>query len=540
MRRVASRNPKAADPQYWLGIIAAREGNNTAIRRYFSKCLELCPEYSGALAHYYMGVVHYTDGDYETAVSALSRYFELADGSDDKDVLAVYDDASNYLHWSTFLAEAELNQAPYDPKRVRSVCSKHDETMPYLTLDGREYYFMRHVPDRQRITVYHSEIQLAHWQLYVSPADGAAGAGIELPQLHPAGTELSSGVSITADGNELYLSLVSHGNSDIYLSRRENGQWLPPEPLGPQVNSATAWDAQPTVSPDGSTLLFASIRSGGQGGIDIWRCHRLPNGDWSRAENLGPAVNTMGNEKCPFLAADGHTLYFLSDGWQGFGGFDVFFDDLGTSSRPINLGKPINTEADEESFGVSPDGYQAYTTGRLADSRSSDILDFELYPAARPEPMWLWRTQATDTAGRPLRATLKMHGRSTYRSVGDSLYVMLSELNDNVLTITSDGFMPCIFRLKAKDVVRRRVGEGVSLLPMAGDAEQHLDLSDSTVVNALALWLIDNPRVRIAVECPTKAEAERAYAILRLNGIRPDRMTRRGGTDIKQRQIRIL
>ena len=66
MRRVAQRNPKAAEPQFWLGMLAVRNGfNATGIRKYFTKCIDLCPNYPNALAHYYMGMILYTDERYE-------------------------------------------------------------------------------------------------------------------------------------------------------------------------------------------------------------------------------------------------------------------------------------------------------------------------------------------------------------------------------------------------------------------------------------------------------------------------------------------
>ena len=548
MRRVAQRNPKAADPQFWLGMLSVNNGfNATGIRKYFTKCISLCENYPDALAHYYMGMIHYTDEHYEEAAAEFDRYFQLANGSERQEWTAVYEEASAYLHWSQFLADAELHRAPFDPVPLRGVSSKRNEDLPYLTPDGRRCYYLREMPAmRDRTSFYTTTAEKTVWKLFYSDwndNDSAFDSGHELPA--PFNQRVSEGaVSVTADGKELYFARMDGSNSDIYCAK-ENGQgrnaWSI-ERLGNGINSDRTWESQPSVSADGRWLIFASTRPGGQGGSDLWRCHRLPNGDWSRPHNLGPRVNTAGNEKFPFLHADGHTLYFVSDGWQGFGGYDVYFIDLdtGDDSYPTNLGLPINSEDDNLSFGVTTDGRHAYFPGRVASSRSKDILYFDLYPAACPEPMRLWRMQVADTLGHPLSATVKMKN-GEWQVANGSASIMLSERNDNIITITSEGYIPCIFRLRAKDAAHGHAGEGVSLVPLSKNACIPINLSDSDIIMALAQWLIDNPRVRIAVEGPTKADAEKAYSDLRLKGsLRPDRIEYRSGTDIKTKQIRIL
>ena len=515
MRHVAGRNPKAADPQFWLGMTAVKDGFNvTAIRRYFSRCIELEPDYPQPLAHYYMGLIHYTDDRYEEAAAELDKYFALANGSDDKAVNAVYEEASNYLYWSRFLAEATLNMAPFDPQRVAGVSSKHNEMLPYLSPDGQTFYYLREVPAATERTFYARELEQKQWRLYSSKktSDTTFSKGVELPPPFNSGDPEGS-VSLTADGSELYYSVIhnsgGYANSDIYRVRRVDGRWQQPENCGPQVNGDRTWESQPSISADGQTLYFASNRKGGQGGIDLWRCRRLKNGDWSRAENLGSNINTAGNEKCPFLAADGRTLYFLSDGWQGFGGYDIYFANLADpyGNRPTNLGLPVNSENDELSFGVTADGQRAYFAGRMEGSRSSDILMFDLYPAARPEPMLL--------------CTMKV---SSPKGVRDTLMI-LSEKYMNVVTVDEEGMLPTIRCGKAKELHKT----GMTL----NDSVARMNLLDMAVVDALAAWLVEHPRVRLSLECPKREDAQAAYDRLRQKGLRAERFTCRGGTDIE-------
>lgn len=536
LRRVASRNPKAAGPQFWLGMVAVADGFNTAaIRRYFTRCHELCPDYPHPLAHYYMGVIHYTDGRYEDAIVSLNRYFSLYNASGvaaadtagtGKAISAAYEEASNYLYWSQFLADAELHKVPFEPRRVEGVSSRYDEAFPFFMPDGRECYYLRRLPVRRGRSVYVRELEESRWTLCRSlMGDTAYNEGKPLPDPFNSGKAEGS-MSLTADGNELYYSVITpeggYANSDLYRVVKRDGRWGQPEKLGPFINGPRTWESQPSVSADGRTLYFASNRKGGQGGIDLWRCRRLANGDWSRPENLGPSVNTPGNEKAPFIAADGHTLYFLSDGWQGFGGYDIYFANLDDpyGNRPTNLGLPVNTESDEPSFGVTLDGRQAYITGRVAASRSADILMFDLYPAARPDPMRLQRVRVG--SGSAARDTL----------------LVLPAKGEAVVVLEGEGKLPYI-GTSAKLPAAVELGDSVASLAVAFASEGVLAEGSEAVVDALAGWLLDHPRVRITVECPRAADSRAVRERLVHNQLRPDRLSVHSGTGVPHPQIRI-
>ena len=509
LRTVAQRNPKAADPQFWLGMAAVKNGfNTTGIRKYFTKCVELCPDYPNALAHYYMGMILYTDERYEEATAELETYFRMANHCDDPAPLAGVSSA------------------------------KRNENLPFITHDGSKCYYLREVPARKdRTSFYVSDAEKTVWKLFVSQwKDTAFNAGSELPAPFNQG-DAEGGVSVTADGRTLYFSRITYdggyANCDIYsgkwypegdlntLEKKNNtvkkaasGKWEV-ERMGSNINGERTWESQPSVSADGQWLYFASNRKGGVGGTDIWRCHRLKNGDWSRPENLGARVNTVGSEKFPFLHADGHTLYFVSDGWQGFGGYDVYFIDLADDNAyPTNLGLPINSEDDNLSFGVTTDGLHAYFPGRVASSRSKDILYFDLYPAARPAPMRL--------------CNIKMN---TPRGEHDTL-LMLSEKNTNVVTFDVKGLLPTIQCGKARELDRRYV-------PVS-DSVSYMDLGNTQVLDALAAWLIEHPRVHLSLECPKTDDAKVAYEYLtREKKLRTERLSYRGGTAVETKQIRL-
>src|SRR5690606_40872468 len=86
------------------------------------------------------------------------------------------------------------------------------------------------------------------------------------------------------------------GSCDIYVARREGDRWSSPHNLGTPINSS-GWEAQPSLAADGRTLYFVSNRPGGQGGYDLWRSALREDGRWDTPENLGPAINTPYDER---------------------------------------------------------------------------------------------------------------------------------------------------------------------------------------------------------------------------------------------------
>ena len=129
--------------------------------------------------------------------------------------------------------------------------------------------------------------------------------------------------SISADGKFLVFT-VCRGNCDLYYSTVKDDRWTEAINIGEPINTG-AWDSQPSISANGRALFFASERKGGQGGRDIWVSHLKSNGRWGEPQNLGDQINTNGDEASPFIHPDGQTLYFHSNAHPGMGGFDLYY-----------------------------------------------------------------------------------------------------------------------------------------------------------------------------------------------------------------------
>ncbi|MHC4533191.1 MAG: LamG-like jellyroll fold domain-containing protein [Planctomycetota bacterium] len=139
-----------------------------------------------------------------------------------------------------------------------------------------------------------------------------------------------------------------------------------PTKLGQMVNSWSD-DYSPCISADGLSLYFASTRFGGYGSYDIWICRRQTIEDeWGEAENLGERINSSDEDTCPAVSADGLELYFASFRSGGLGGADIWVAKRSTTSEPWglpeNLDNPVNSTADEVTPSLSADGLELYFT----------------------------------------------------------------------------------------------------------------------------------------------------------------------------------
>lgn len=205
------------------------------------------------------------------------------------------------------------------------------------------------------------------------------------------------GASFSKDYKTIYFAAeypngvkLNYGRFDIYKSSWQDTTWSDPINVGRNINT-DFWESAPSISSDGKSLYFCSNRPDGFGGIDIYVSRKNEKGYWEPATNLGPTINTAGDEQTPVIFTDNKTLYFSSNGLIGYGGADLFVTTLqndGTWSTPINLGYPINTYDNEGSIAIAPNGKAAYIASDRKDSRGAlDIYKIELPIAVQPSTL---------------------------------------------------------------------------------------------------------------------------------------------------------
>ena len=180
--------------------------------------------------------------------------------------------------------------------------------------------------------------------------------------------------------------LEKDNNLKIYKAELRDGEWETVKSI--RVNSDMYSTGHPAVSPDRKRLYFASDRPGGYGGTDIYYSEIHKRGGILEPVNAGPIINTEGNEMFPFINAEGK-LFFSSDGHVGFGQLDVFssiVDVDGNFVDVINLGRPINSSADDFSFFAEDNGINGYiSSNRKGGKGSDDIYRFEFTPSLAVE-----------------------------------------------------------------------------------------------------------------------------------------------------------
>lgn len=187
--------------------------------------------------------------------------------------------------------------------------------------------------------------------------------------------------SISSDGAVMYYT-TAYVDSDhpapteVYLSRRINGVWTAGQPLQLAEKDSISVFAHPAVSLSGRSLYFVSDKPGGYGGHDIWRAFLTQTGEVRNIENLGPEINTSGNEMFPYMRND-TTIYFSSDGHPGMGGLDLFMAvrSHNTGRWEIrNMQAPLNSSADDFGITFEKESESGFFSSNRDDVRGYDHL----------------------------------------------------------------------------------------------------------------------------------------------------------------------
>lgn len=305
---------------------------------------------------YYLARCYHLNGDFDKADEHYRAFMTTVD---DRHVM--YGAAARGLEQTANARQLKAQPLDFEVVNMGSVINGPGaDFSPVLSVDGNALFFTsrRIRPDSSNVGIIDPIAGQPYENIYVSYKDRN---GIwQTPELLNINQPLGhmATINVSADGQTLYIYRSDDGDGNIYESKLVGELWTDPVLMGSDINTK-AWETHGALSADGNTFFFISDRKGGYGGRDIYRVVRLPNGEWSKAQNMGKTLNTKYDEDGVFIHPNGRTLYFSSVGHNSMGGFDIFMSELqddGEWSTPTNLGYPLNTVDDDIFFITTADG----------------------------------------------------------------------------------------------------------------------------------------------------------------------------------------
>lgn len=352
--------------------------------------------------------------------------------------------------------------------------TKDPELFPSISADGKTFYFTRRMNGQDEDFFYAKPDTCGGWQ-------SARNMGSPPNTLQQEGAQF-----ISADGHYLFfmrcdnrsISGWDQGGCDLYMAYRADSIWSIPQSFGGTINTP-GYEGMPCLSSDNRELYFVSNREGGYGGLDIWSSC-FEHGLWQPPQNLGPAINTSGDETAPFVYADNATLFFASTGKEGAGGADLFYSKRvnDTSwSEAINMGMPVNSVFDETALSLNAAGDTAYfASDRDSAAGNFDLYQYPLRQAFKPYPVMYVKGWIYDSIGRGSLNYASIYisdvasGKDIYHvqsNRGDGSYMIALPIGGSYNFLTDRiGFQRIMDTMRVDDsMAGRTVVKNISLLP---------------------------------------------------------------------------
>ena len=394
--------------------------NDSLAMEYFKKAIAINPDFYPPVFSNLAGL-EFNKGMYSEALAHIEKY--LTYPSKNK---TFQENASLLKQNCEFAINAVKHPVPFDPQNLGpAINNQYDQYWPSLSADEKTLVFTELLPidpnnpatfrNRQE-DFYYSTLEDSVW----TPAKPVG------PPLNTSGNEGAQ--SISADRTLMVFTGCNrsdgYGQCDLYFSRKNGDNWTVPRNIGKPINT-THKEKQPSISPDGKSIYFASDREGTKGGMDIWVSTLTDDGVWGEPLNLGDSINTREDEESPFIHNDNQTLYFSSAGWPGMGSFDLYVsrkDEHGKWTKAKNLGYPINTGYAEEGLIVNARGNKAYYSSSRNGEGGKDLFVFDLYKEVRPIPVSYMKGRVFDKETlKPLEAQFSLTDLETSVVVMDAV-----------------------------------------------------------------------------------------------------------------------
>ena len=514
------------------------------------------------IAYKYLGDAYHLNYQFDKAIEAYEKFIALM--ASDKNTNKILLDEAN--HKIEMCKNGKLLVA--NPVRLKianlgnTVNSSYADYSPVLSADQSTLFFTSRRKESMGVQkdgegnnmedIYMSKKTKTGWSKALN-----VGAPINT-EWHEAT------VGISPDGQTILIYKDDMGDGNIYSTSLDGDIWSTPIKLNENINSKY-WEPSAFISADGHTLYFTSDKPGGYGGRDLYTSTKQQEGDWEKAVNMGPNINTRYDEDAPFIHPDGVTFSFSSNGHKTMGGFDIFtsLSDNGNWSEPVNVGYPVNTTDDDIFYVVSPDNRVAYFSS-FRDGGFGEKDNYMVTFLYRKEtPLTLLKGTVNDESGLPAKkvnitVTDNETGQiagiyHTNSKTGEFLFILTPGKNYNI-TYQAEGHL---FYSENMEIPKKsnyyEIKRAVTLNPIIVGSKIILnniffdfdkatlrDLSNVELKNLVQL-LKGNPNLKIEISGHTdskgsgsynqKLSEERAQAVvtnLTTNGINAERMQARG------------
>ncbi len=374
--------------------------------------------------------------------------------------------------------------------------------------------------------------------------------------------------SFTPDQREMYLTQCSSDPSypryaKIMKSSRSDAAWSKPSDVQLTRDTLSSY-AHPAISPDGEWLYFTSDMPGGQGGLDIWRV-RLSSNGLGGVENLGPIINTPGDEEFPTFRPNGD-LYFSSNGHPGMGGLDIFIATVGDNGKwqLEHPGYPLNSQGDD--FGMTFEGphNRGFFCSNRGDGRGWDhIFSFEKPEIIQTVKGWVYERDGYELPAAQVYMVGNDGTNEKFSVQSDGSFErVLTPGVDYVFLATCRGYLnhkeelQVVQTTESKETVLQFALASISVPVMIDNIFYDYDkaiLRPEAVqsLNELVVLLNENPNVTIELSAHCDYHGSQAYNIglsqrraesvvnyLIEHGIAPDRLTPKGYGKEKPKVVR--
>jgi outer membrane protein OmpA-like peptidoglycan-associated protein len=539
---------------WWLyGDIALQFHKDAEMATAYEALIRFCPDASSD-AYYHLGDYYYNQKRFKECIRLFDEYLSFG---------KVREEYASDAALKKVRAKLMMNPVPFNPTALKSVSTGDPEYLAIISPDNELCFFTRRFDENRKGAVTVSNVEKF---MIAEKKDGAFTKGEPMPYPFNKSTSGNEGgASISVDNKSLFFTVNKGGNFDIYTCENNNGTWTEPESVSPLVNDAKYWDSQPSISPNGKALYFVSYRDAVNKTSDIYVTQKLVGSGWTAPSKLPKFINTVGNEKTPFMHPDNRTFYFSSDNLPGMGGFDIYMCKLksdGTWSEPINIGYPINTEADEVGFFVSTDGKKGYfASNSLKGVGGYDIYEFDLPETVKPDKVLFLKGEIEGDKSELANAKIELKNVKTKETVEvkvDSItgkYASVVAFDDDyILTVKKEGLaynsqyfskkdstlnQPKKVNLEVKKIEVGKTYQLNNILFSTNSSE--LNQQDKDIIEDFSDYLKINKSLKVSIEGHTdnagnpqenqKLSEERASEVLNYltqQGIDKSRLTSKG------------